>query len=245
MALSGVYDIFNERWCKQTVWIYSDPHFGDEDLRAGMPNRPSDEELVKMINACVGRKDTIIFLGDIGDVACARQIRGYKVLICGNHDLGATNYKRVVHEPIDFDKRQFSREEAIAKVAELYPDCIYQVQSMYDHDGVFEWWRVTADNGLFDEVYEGPLMIGEKLLLSHEPVDVPWAFNIHGHDHKGEKREGHLNVCADVIGYKPIHMNNLLTKTGILSKTESIHRQTIDKATKRKKKRGGKKIGQK
>lgn len=192
MALSGVYDIFNERWCKQTVWIYSDPHFGDEDLRAGMPNRPSDEELVKMINACVGRKDTIIFLGDIGDIEYARQIRGYKVLICGNHDVGHTVY-----------------------------------------------------NEVFDEVYSGPLMIGEKLLLSHEPVDVPWAFNIHGHDHKGIKRAGHLNVCADVIGYKPVHMNNLLSKGGILSRTVSIHRQTIDDATKRKKKRGGKKIGQK
>lgn len=194
MALSGVYDIFNERWCKQTVWIYSDPHFGDEDLRAGLPNRPSDEELVKMIDACVGRKDTIIFLGDIGDIEYARQIRGYKVLICGNHDAGHTVY-----------------------------------------------------NEVFDEVYSGPLMIGEKLLLSHEPIDVPWAFNIHGHihdsKHKNDKR--HFNVCADVIGYKPIHMNNLLAKTGILSKTESIHRQTIDKATKRKKKRGGKKNGNK
>lgn len=192
MALASVYDIFNERWCKQTVWLYSDPHFGDEDLRAGMPNRPTDEELVKMINAKVGRKDTIIFLGDIGDIEYAKQIRGYKVLICGNHDLGATNYE-----------------------------------------------------GVFDEVYTGPLMIGEKLLLSHEPVDVPWAFNIHGHDHKGAERAGHLNVCADVIGYTPINMNQLMAKSGILSRTESIHRQTIDKATKRKQKRGGKKIGQK
>ena len=190
MALSGVYEIFNERWCKQTVWLYSDPHFGDEDLRAGMPNRPSDEELVKMINAKVGRKDTIIFLGDIGDVEYAKQIRGYKVLICGNHDLGATNYA-----------------------------------------------------GVFDEIYTGPLMIGEKLLLSHEPVDIPWAFNIHGHDHAGIERAGHLNVCADVIDYTPINMNQLMSKSGILSKTQSIHRQTIDQATKRKKKRGGKKIG--
>ena len=245
MALSGVYDIFNERWCKQTVWIYSDPHFGDAELAAGIKRRPSDEEQAKMIGSCVGRKDTIIFLGDIGDVSYIRKIRGYKVLICGNHDVGASTYKRVVYEPVEFDKRDYSVEEAIAETEKIHPNCIYQAKTVYSHDGLFEWWSVTADNGLFDEVYEGPLMIGEKLLLSHEPVDVPWAFNIHGHDHKGEKREGHLNVCADVIGYKPIHMNNLLAKTGILSKTESIHRQTIDKATKRKKKRGGKKIGQK
>ena len=62
MALPGVYNIFNERWCKQTVWIIADTHFGDEELRAGMPNRPSDEELVRRINAKVGRKDTLILL---------------------------------------------------------------------------------------------------------------------------------------------------------------------------------------
>ena len=190
MALPGVYDIFNERWCKQTVWIFSDTHFGDKDLRAGHPNRPSDEELVKMINSKVGRKDTLILLGDIGDIEFAKQLRGYKVLIAGNHDAGMTNYTEV-----------------------------------------------------FDEVYSGPLFIGEKLLLTHEPVNIPWVFNIHGHDHVGQKRENHLNVCADVIGYIPINMNQIL-KTGLMSKVESIHRQTIDKATERKKKRGGKKIGQ-
>jgi calcineurin-like phosphoesterase family protein len=243
--LPGIYDAF-QRWGEQTVWIYSDPHFSDEDLECGIKNRPSDEEQIRRINAKAGRKDTLIILGDVGNIECVRKLRaGRKVLICGNHDVGASTYKRVVHEPVEFDKRDYSVEEAISETEKIHPDCIYQAKTVYSHDGLFEWWSVTADNGLFDEVYEGPLMIGEKLLLSHEPVDVPWAFNIHGHDHKGEKREGHLNVCADVIGYKPIHMNNLLAKTGILSKTESIHRQTIDKATKRKQKRGGKKIGQK
>lgn len=189
MALPGVYKIFNERWCNQTVWIISDTHFGDEDLRAGKPNRPSDEELVRMINSKVGRKDTLICLGDVGDVEFAKQLRGYKVLICGNHDAGKTNYEEV-----------------------------------------------------FDEVYTGALMIGEKLLLSHEPVDVPWAFNIHGHDHAGKKRKNHLNVCADVCGYAPVNLNQFL-KSGPTSKVVMIHRETIDAATVRKAKRGGKKIG--
>ena len=188
MSLAGVYDIFNERWCSQTVWIYSDPHFGDEELRIGKPNRPTDEEQVKLINSCVGKKDTIIFLGDIGDIEFAKQVRGYKVLICGNHDAGVTNYKEI-----------------------------------------------------FDEIYPGPLMIGEKLILSHEPIDIPFAVNIHGHVHSGFAKKGCLNVCSDAIGYKPVNLNRLL-KSGFLSKAQSIHRTTIDKATERKKKRGGKKI---
>ena len=187
--LPGVYKIFNDRWNGQTTWVMSDPHFGDQDLRAGFPNRPSDEELVRRINAKVGRKDVLIVLGDVGDIEFAKKLRGYKVLICGNHDVGRTVYEEV-----------------------------------------------------FDEVYTGALMIGEKLLLSHEPVPAAWYTNMHGHDHAGAKRKGCINVCLDVNGYEPINMNQLL-KSGIYKDIESIHRITIDAATARKKKRGGKKIG--
>lgn len=186
MAIAGLYKMF-DHWHKEgTLYIYSDPHFDDVDLAAGLPNRPSAEEQVKMINSKVGKKDTIIFLGDIGNVEWVRKIRGYKILIMGNHDAGRTNY-----EPV------------------------------------------------FNEIFEGPVMLGEKLILSHEPVDVPWAFNIHGHihdsKHKNDKR--HFNVCSDAIGYVPINMNQWM-KQGYISHVESIHRTTIDKATERKKKRG-------
>jgi calcineurin-like phosphoesterase family protein len=183
--LPGIYDAF-QRWGTQTVWIYSDPHFGDKDLAEGVKNRPSDEEQIQMINSCVGRKDTLIILGDIGDIECVKKLRGYKVLIMGNHDAGKSNY-----------------------------------------------------TGVFNEVYEGALMVGEKLILSHEPVELPWAFNIHGHDHAGCQRPFHLNVCSDAIGYKPVNLNQFL-KSGALSRIQTIHRSTIDRATQRKKKRGKK-----
>ena len=187
MALPGIYRLFEDKWGGQTTWLISDTHFRDKELRAGIPGRPTDEELIKKINARVGRKDTLIHLGDVGDIELARQLRGYKVLIMGNHDAGKTIYEEV-----------------------------------------------------FDEVYSGPLMIGEKILLSHEPVDIPWAMNIHGHDHAGKKLgSGHLNVCADVIDYDPLNFNQLL-KYGLASKVEDIHRQTIDIATKRARKRGKK-----
>ena len=129
MALPGIYDAF-QKWGNQTVWIYSDTHFSDQDLENGISNRPTDEEHIKMINAKVGRKDTLIHLGDVGNIECVRHLRAaYKVLIMGNHDCGATKYKEV-----------------------------------------------------FDEVYEGALIIGEKLILSHEPVDVPYACGQRGHD---------------------------------------------------------------
>lgn len=190
MNLPGVYDTFLARWGEyQTCYIISDPHFGDAELAAGTPGRPSDEELIKLINSKVGRKDVLIILGDIGDIECAKRLRGYKVLVAGNHDKGMTAYEEV-----------------------------------------------------FKEIYSGPVMIGEKLILSHEPLPITWAINIHGHVHDKRHRNDkyHFNVCCDTIGYLPINFNQWL-KEGHLAHIQSIHRTTIDTATARKAKRKGSK----
>ena len=130
--------------------------------------------------------------GDIGDIEYAKQLRGYKVLVCGNHDVGHTKYAEV-----------------------------------------------------FDEIYAGPVFIADRLVLSHEPIMLDFAFNIHGHNHSSVIQDGkHLNVCSDMIGYTPINFNQFV-KSGALAKVPSIHRVTIDGATERKQKRlkkGKKKI---
>jgi calcineurin-like phosphoesterase family protein len=239
--LPGIYDAF-QHWGEQTVWIYSDPHFSDEDLECGIKNRPSDEEQIRCINAKAGRKDTLIILGDVGNIECVQKLRaGRKVLICGNHDLGATRYKREVVKEI-YDKDKMTREEAVADMQAKYPGWKVWAHEDYAFHSPFERWNVYADNMLFDEVYEGALIVGEKLILSHEPVEIPWLYNIHGHDHAGKKRKNHLNVCSDVIGYEPINLTQKL-KSGLMSAITTIHRATIDSATERKAKRGGKKIG--
>ena len=235
--IAGLYKIF-DHWHKEgALFIYSDPHFNDADLKAGI-ERPDAEELVKLINSKVGRKDTIIILGDIVDIEPVKKIRGYKVLIMGNHDSGRTNYERKTWS-MKFDKEQYQRDEAMLEMQRIYPGCRYTISEGYQFHSPFEYWKVVADNQLFDEVYEGPLMIGEKLILSHEPIDVPWAFNIHGHDHVGYKRKNHMNVCADVIGYIPVNMNQFM-KSGAMAHVETIHRDTIHKAIERKRKCSGK-----
>ena len=242
MALPGIYDMFAQKWNGQTVWIYSDPHFSDMDLECGIKNRPSDDEQIRRINTKCGRKDILIILGDVGNIDCVRRLRAArKVLIMGNHDSGVTNYKREIKK-IKFDKKKYSKEEVRSNLMIKYPGWRIDINEGYDFHSPFEYWIAEVDNCLFDEVYEGALIIGEKLILSHEPVDIPWLYNIHGHDHAGAKRPNHMNVCSDVIGYEPINFNQFL-KAGHMSKIQTIHRETIDKATDRKKKRGGKKIG--
>ena len=182
--IEALYKPF-QKWSEVgTIWIYSDPHFGDKELAAGVKGRPTAEEQVKMINAKVGRKDTLIILGDIGDIEYAKKLRGYKVLVCGNHDVGHTKYAEV-----------------------------------------------------FDEIYAGPVFIADRLVLSHEPITLDFAFNIHGHNHSSVIQDGkHLNVCSDMIGYTPINFTQFV-KSGALGKVPSIHRVTIDGATERKQKR--------
>lgn len=230
----GLYDIFNERWGAQTIWLYSDPHFGETEEESGLAHKPIDAEQIRRINSKVGRKDTIIFLGDIGDPSWLKDIRGYKVLITGNHDAGMSNYQRYVTQKI-FDSDKYTKADVYAEMKHDYPDCSIDIEKSYDFHMPFTKWVATMDNQLCDEVYNGPLIVGPKLILSHEPIEIDGMFNIHGHIHAlTSPTDKDLNVCSMNINYTPINLNQLM-KRGLTSKVNSIHRITINNATARKK----------
>ena len=232
--IEQLYECFKHWSKKGSVWVYSDPHFNDEEA-AGY-GRISDEEQLKLINSKVGKNDTIVILGDVGDIEFARKIKGYKVLICGNHDLGASNYQRKI-EYYKFDITKSSKDSVIQWAKETYPNCAIEVDTGYSlTHAPFEIWEVKVDNKLFDEVYTGPLFIGEKLLLSHEPINFPFALNLHGHCHNGQQDSNHINCCSNIINYTPVSLNQIC-KSGVLKKVETLHRATIDTATERKIKR--------
>lgn len=197
----GLYDQF-AHWFhegKGQVWFYSDPHFADEEMKYIRHNYIGDEEQVKRINSKIGKYDTLVILGDIGDVGWVKKLRGYKVLITGNHDAGASLYKRRIY---------WTPEDP------------------------------AYDNRLFDEVYEGALIVSEKLILSHEPIDFSYALNIHGHDHSmwSKSDDMHWNVCAEHINYTPICLKHII-ESGRLKNIPTIHRVTIDSATAKSKKK--------
>ena len=218
-----LYDSIAERWLRPgaTVWIISDPHFNDAESQGYRHSYPGDDELVKRINSKVGKNDTLIILGDVGDIEFIKKLKGYKVLIMGNHDKGASNYKRQkVLTPLPEE----IKKEIWGSNYDKFKDTL--------KDGY-------VDNHLFDEVYEGPVMINDRVILSHEPVAVPeYMFNIHGHTHGLPHiyDERHLNVCAEAIDYTPINMLKLIQE-GLLKNTKSIHELTVQEATKRKVKR--------
>lgn len=245
--LPQLYESF-QRWSDSgTVWLYSDPHFNDADCKAISVEWPSPEEQIAKINKKVHKGDTLIILGDIGNPEYIKRIKaGYKVLIAGNHDLGLTNYKKTItHEMREIfakyiDEEQYKKDVAVERKSfhtylyEKYPYEKIYIQERYEFYSPFNFFDATIDNNLFDEVYGGPLFIGEKILLSHEPIDIPFGLCIHGHCHsaKGLYDGGNkFNVCSNTIGFEPINLGKII-KYGYLKRVNDIHRITIDKANK-------------
>ena len=246
--LPQLYENF-QRWSDGgTVWLYSDPHFDDADCKAISTEWPSPEEQIAKINKKVHKGDTLIILGDIGNPEYIKRIKaGYKVLIAGNHDLGLTNYKKTItHEIREIfaeyvdDEEKYEIDIAIERksfykyLCEKYPYKKINIQERYEFHSPFHFFDATIDDNLFDEVYSGPLFIGEKILLSHEPIDIPFALNIHGHTHSrvgyGFYDLNHFNVCSNTVGFEPQNLSEII-KAGFLKRVETIHRLTIDKAS--------------
>lgn len=176
--IETLYDKFKYISDGGSVYIISDTHFDDFDCKLMDENWITPEEHLKKLSS-ITKNDTLIHLGDVGNPEYLDQIKGYKILIMGNHDQSKSKF-------IDY----------------------------------------------FHEVYEGPLMIAEKIILSHEPININWAFNIHGHDHNkshvGDRY--HLNLASNVVNYTICDLKKII-KNGILKNVDSLHRITIDKAS--------------
>lgn len=211
------------------IFIYSDPHFSDQEMCHLRKNYIGDLEQVNSINSKVGKRDLIIFLGDIGNVEFIKKIRGYKVLIMGNHDKGISNYLR---KNIDFyfSPNIVDGSDEDFKLKKLKREGLkFDSFVLNEHGQCFS--KYILDNKLFDEVYAGPLIINDKIILSHEPLNISYLFNIYGHDHSNREltNESSLNVCAEHINYLPVSLSEII-KSGKLKNIKDIHRFTIDKA---------------
>lgn len=237
--LSQLYEQFRHWSNNGNIWLYSDPHFNDEDCSKIDPNWPTSDEQIKLINAKAKRNDTLIILGDIGDISCIPKLKaGYKILIAGNHDKGLSNYKKKIiyraYDRKEYENISILREE----LKKEFPLADISIWESYDFHLPFIRYNVKIDNKMFDEVYGGPLFISDKILLSHEPIYLDFIFNIHGHCHNGAGKQGnnmydlnHYNVCSNTIEYTPICLDTLI-KEGCLKYINNIHRVTINSINK-------------
>ena len=200
--IQEIYPEFQHWGAKGSIYHLGDFHFNDPDTKLMNPNWIAPEEQVAILKSKITKNDTLIAHGDIGDPKYLKDLTCYKVLIKGNHDAGNSEYEEY-----------------------------------------------------FDEIYKGALTISNKIVLSHEPIVVfPYVttyfhpeeddgkqpiymLNIHGHVHNGapvwvdEFGVRHINVAADVVNYTPVNLKNII-KSGAISDVVTIHRATIDNATK-------------
>lgn len=112
--INNLYDKFKNWSCidgvhNNAIYFIGDPHFSDLDsykyfrfpelFTADCNVVETIETLDKMqidsINKVCTKNDCLVILGDVGNIDCVKKLRaGYKILIMGNHDAGASNYKR-------------------------------------------------------------------------------------------------------------------------------------------------------
>lgn len=260
--IQSLYDNF-KHWSENgSVYLISDPHFNDPDTKIMNENWISPEEHVKRINGIVHKNDTLICLGDCGDLSYIQQLKaGYKVLIKGNHDdKGNSFYRQNVKTEV-YNTDIYDRKELYQKLRKENKNCLISITQNAAKAGlcsenlnnvkmtnylnsvnesyVLHQYNVTIHNNLFDEVYSGPLFIGEKILLSHEPVNgLPFCLNIHGHCHNyyheyiDEAGGKHLNIAADIVNFKILELNDII-KSGSIAGLPTIHRIAIDKQIER------------
>ncbi len=191
--ITSLYPQFRRWSATGSVYLISDTHFDDADCKYMNPKWITPEEHMAILKKEIHKSDSLIHLGDVGDASYLDELKCYKILITGNHDV-------------------------LSKVA--------------SH---------------FNEVYNGPLFIADRILLSHEPIYglEDFTLNVHGHVHNGynaafvntengKARVSHINLASDVVQWEPISLSSLI-KDGFLSNIPNYHRITIQKAEENKK----------
>ena len=201
-----------KKWSENAaVWLYSDPHFGDFESYTfrGLITDKTKEELDKFqvdrINKFVNKNDTIIFLGDIGDPASLKKIKGHKVLITGNHDRGAAFYKDYFDEIytgcLTISDRIILSHEPI----EGCPPFLFNIHG-HDHNGTDFKEYVFRDCEAISS---------EKMAINALAAAKQYKVN-------------RFNVCAEWINYKPVALKDIIN-SGVLSNIPTIHRDYLDK----------------
>jgi len=84
--IKSLYPQF-QRWSATgSIYLISDTHF-DDDCKIMNPNWINPKEHMKRIKRDVQKSDTLIHLGDVGNPTYLDELKCYKVLISGNHDI--------------------------------------------------------------------------------------------------------------------------------------------------------------
>ena len=95
--IKSLYPCF-QHWSELgAVYLVSDTHFKDLD-RKYMGYFISNEDQWYILNNTCHKFDTLVHLGDVGDLEYIKRLRCHKVLIMGNHDQSIEKMQEVFDE---------------------------------------------------------------------------------------------------------------------------------------------------
>ena len=113
------------------------------------------------------------------------------------------------------------QREAVARVIPQLRGQKYLIMGNHDTYGK------SFYNDLFVEVFDAPVFVGRRCVLSHHPIPVePGVVNIHGHTHQiSLASELHFNACPEHHEYKPLAFKKLELK--LIGKLEKPNRRFL------------------
>ena len=85
--IKSLYSVFQKWSATGSVYIISDTHFDDSDCKLMNPEWIPAKDAADILKKNIHKSDTLIHLGDVGDATYLDQLKCYKVLITGNHDI--------------------------------------------------------------------------------------------------------------------------------------------------------------
>ena len=107
-----------QRWCENgSICIISDTHFDDADCKLMDENWIKPEQHMEIIKKNIHKNDTLIHLGDVGNPDYLDELKSYKVLITGNHDVlskVASHFDEVYTGPLFIADRILLSHEPIS-----------------------------------------------------------------------------------------------------------------------------------
>lgn len=183
------------------VWFTSDTHFSHRNIIT-LSNRPfkvwgepsielHDQSLIEEFNELVGKNDLLIHCGDValGKIAdslpLVGRLRGYKVLIPGNHDRVFSGEKQKSRIRFDAEYRKVFQE--------IWPEIVIHTIP-----------QLGTEVMLSHFPYEGDSQENDRH-VDKRPVDNGLPL-IHGHIHEKRHIDGRMfNVGVDVNDFKPVH----------------------------------------
>lgn len=161
--IKSLYPIF-QRWSSTgSVYIISDTHFDDTDCKFMDPDWITPQEHMKIIKQSVQKGDTLIHLGDVGNPAYLDELKCYKVLITGNHDIltkVAEHFDEVYTGPLFIADRLVLSHEPLEGLEDF-------AMNVHGHDHASTWRRNHVN--LASNVYNyrvfplGPMIKGGLL----------------------------------------------------------------------------------